>query len=71
MSHYHPVSYETEARIRQSEKLARAQRRRQAHAARTGRPHSRPGRSLLSNARHILATVTRAFIPLAQERKGR
>lgn len=70
MAHYHPVSYETEARIRQTEKLAHAHRDRQAHAARSGRPQPRPGRSLLSNARHILATVARALTPLAQEGKG-
>lgn len=67
MSHYHPISYETEGRIRQADRLDQAHRHRQVQTARAGREQSRPGRSLLSSARHILATVARAFIPLAQE----
>lgn len=63
MAHYHPVSYETEARIRQQEKLGRARRRRQAQAARAGRSHARPGLSILARLHGGLVTVVHALAP--------
>lgn len=51
MARYHPVSYETEARIRQSEKLADAQRQRQLKSARATRPVA----PLLRHVLHVVA----------------
>lgn len=56
MTHYHPVSYETEGRIRQGQKLERARRRRQVSAA-AGRSRPQPSVSLFDRLHSILSTV--------------
>ena len=56
MSHYHPASYEAEARIRQSNKLQYARQHRQLQAARASRPQTPPGPSFL--ARIVARLVT-------------
>ncbi len=60
MARYHPVSYETEARIRQDEKLANAHRYRQLKTARATRP--RPGAPLLRPLLHALHVVVTLLV---------
>lgn len=61
MSHYHPHSYQTEARIRQQDKLASARHHRQLKALRTGRSPLRPALALLSLMRGGLAAIVNAL----------
>lgn len=60
MSHYHPHSYETEARLRQQDKLASARHHRQLKALRAGRSPFRPALALLSLVRHGLVAILNA-----------
>ena len=64
MAHYHPESYQAEARIRQQEKLARARRERQAQLARGAhsRPHSERS-SLPARLAQIVVTIMTALTP--------
>ena len=63
MSHYHSSYYQTEARIRQAEKVAQARRHRRAkeHQAKyssSGVQTSQHGRSLLYRLRALLTDIT-------------
>lgn len=56
MTHYHPISFETEGRIRQGQKLERARRHRHL-AATAARPRPQPGVSLFDRLHGVLSTV--------------
>lgn len=60
MAHYHPVSYEAEARIRQHDKLQSAGHHRQLKAVRAGRSPLRPALSLLALVRDGLLAIVNA-----------
>jgi hypothetical protein len=61
MSHYHPHSYETEARIRQHDKLASARHHRRLKALRAGRSPLRPVLAVLSLLRDGLVATLNAL----------